>query len=78
MLNGTRNIAPGMWNPSYDLNIESKFHVQSLEFGNRNPESNPWNPEFKTIMDSLCGATHLIKSLRLKIRCCIANAASEC
>ena len=42
---GFRNTAVGIRNPSSTKNY--------LEYGYWNPESKGWNPEFKTVLDSL-------------------------
>ena len=43
---GIRNTAHGIRNPTEDSNPESKFYRQILEFST-------WNPESKTVLDSL-------------------------
>ena len=54
---------PGLWNPEHssknpksvfkDWNAESKFLSQRLECSTWNLESPAWNPESKTVLDSL-------------------------
>ena len=54
---------PGLWNPEYrvqrirnltnDWNPQSKFQWQKLKSSTWNPESTGWNPESKTVLDSL-------------------------
>ena len=39
--------------PTNDWNAESKFHLEKLESGGWNPKSTTWNPESKTVLDSL-------------------------
>ena len=49
-----------IWNPTSDWNPESKFHSERLESSTWNPESMAWNPESKTVLDSLlCGDAFL-------------------
>ena len=48
-----RNPVPGTRNPYKDLNPESKFHWHRLESSTWNPGSTAWNPESKTVLDSL-------------------------
>ena len=43
----------GIRNPSKDLNPEPKCHWQRLESSTWNPEFMAWNPESKTVLDSL-------------------------
>ena len=50
---GIRNTAQGIWNPTKEWNTESKFYWQRLQSSNWNPESMAWNPECKTVLDSL-------------------------
>ena len=53
-----RNPVPGTRNPykdMSDLNPESKFHWHRLESSTWNPGSTAWNPESKTVLDSLKG-----------------------
>ena len=47
---GIRNTAR---NPTNDWNPESKFHWQRLKPSTLNPESPAWNPESKTVLDSV-------------------------
>ena len=47
------NFACGIRNPTNDCNSESKFYCQILESSTSNPESAVWNPESKTVLDSL-------------------------
>ena len=56
-LRNLRNTAQGIRIPTNDWNPESKFHSQRLKLSTWNPESNAWNPEFKTILDSLASLT---------------------
>ena len=48
-----RNPVPGTRNRYKDLNPESKFHWHRLESSTWNPGSTAWNPESKTVLDSL-------------------------
>ena len=50
---GIRSTAHGIRNPTSDWNPESTFHWQRLESSTWNPESTAWNPESKTVRDSL-------------------------
>ena len=45
---GIRNTGQGVRNPTNDWNPESKFHWQRLE-------SRSWNPDSRTVLDSLKG-----------------------
>ena len=47
---GIRNTAR---NPTNDWNPESKFHWQRLKSSTLDPESTAWNPESKTVLDSV-------------------------
>ena len=51
---GIQNTAPGIWNPTNEWNPESKFHWQRLE-------STVWNPESKTVLDSLTWGKPLLE-----------------
>ena len=48
-----RNIAQENRNATKDWNPESRFHCHRLKSSTRNPESEAWNPESKTVLDSL-------------------------
>ena len=50
---GIQNTAVGIRNPTEDWNPESRFHWQRLYSSTWNPESTAWNPESKTVLDSL-------------------------
>ena len=50
---GTRNVAQESRNPTKDWNPESKFRCHRLESSTWNPEFAGWNPESKTVLDSL-------------------------
>jgi len=50
---GIRNTAQGIQNPTSDWNLESHFHLQKLESSTWNSESTLWNPESRTVLDSL-------------------------
>ena len=74
-----------LWNPEYnsrnlethynDWNPESKFHWQKLECSAWNLESTVWNPESKTVLDSLTWCengstepvTYIEKSYKLRM-----------
>ena len=47
---GIRNTARNLTN---DWNPESKFHWQRLKSSTLDPESTAWNPESKTVLDSV-------------------------
>ena len=61
---------PGLWNLEYtsrnpDPPKDLKFHHQRIRNpvpGIQNPESMPWNSEYKTILDSLIWAVKRSKS----------------
>ena len=50
---GIQSLESGIRNPYKDLNPESKFHWHRLESSTWNSESTAWNPESKTVLDSL-------------------------
>ena len=52
---GIRNTAQEIRNPTNDWNPESAFYWQILKSSTWNPESIAWNPESKTVLDSLKG-----------------------
>ena len=55
---GMRNTAQGIRNPTNDWNPESKFNRERLESSTLNSESTAWNPEFKTVLDTLTWSEH--------------------
>ena len=50
---GIWNTALGLRNPTKDWNSESKFYRRILESSTWSRESTAWNPESKTVQDSL-------------------------
>ena len=50
---GIRSTAQGIRNPTDIWNPEFKFYGQILESSTWSPESTRWNPESKTVLDSL-------------------------
>ena len=55
---GLRNTTQGIRNLTNDWNPKSRFHRQRLESSTWNTNSTAWNPEFKTVLDSLIFANN--------------------
>ena len=67
---GIRNTAEGIRNFTNDWNPESKFHwhrIRNLGPGIWNLESMAWNPESKTVLDSLTWNEKMIHITKIKI-----------
>ena len=64
-----RNTSQEFRNPIKDRNPESKFLWQRLKFSVLNLEPTAWNPESKTVLDSLTWWALLIKTHSIFICC---------